>query len=598
MMTQKPSFKKWVTLLAALSFIVFIIYFIFFTDLRQVASVIEGVNIPMYLLAFACVIAGAVFNALTWRACLDSVSVKTTFRRVFNLSWVGAFLDCIIPGGWSGDVYITYLISKDKGVDGAKAFASIIIKDVLELAVVLGSLIVGMILLVLNYSVNSVLLIAIGLTLVFLSLPLLLIIYLSTNVSATKRLLQVVARLVARFKDKPFDYADLESKITDFHDGIMSMKKRPRAMVKPIVFQTISWIFDIIALFAVFVALGSTVGVDKIVITNTIVNNVRGQGVALAGFSQIISSQLYHVLGIDLALSQASSLLAGFANFWFKLVISFVFFQLYGLGTIAEKLLNRAFKEKTKRDKKDFQKQTDSNERDFEQKTDSDKKDFEKLRDNNARNYQEHKETARRDFEEKTDTDKNDRIEQMDTHRKDFKEKTDSDKKDFEKLRDKDERDYQEQRISNTRDFEEKTETDRKDFEKLNDNNARDHQEHKDIARRDFEEKTDSDKSARLEQRDIHRKDFEEKTDSDKKDFERLRDKDETDYQEHKDTNRKGFEEKTDSDKIDYKEQKSANKKRFKAKTDKDKKEFQDKKDLKEKTDKIQKDSEKQETAG
>ena len=405
MLTQKPEFKKWVTLLAALSFVVFILYFLFFTDLGEVAVVIVGVNVPIYLLAFVCVIGGAVFNALTWKATLDSVSIKTTFRRVFNLSWVGAFLDCIIPGGWSGDVFITYLISKDKGVDGSKAFASIIIKDVLELAVVLVSLIFGMILLVLNYSINSVLLIAIGLTLVFLALPLFLIIYLSTNVTATKRLLQVIVRLVARVKDKPFDSTDLENKITDFHNGIMSMKNHPRAMAKPLVFQTITWIFDIIALFAVFVALGSMVGVDRIVITNTIVNNIRGQGVALAGFSQIVSSQLYQVLGINISLAQASSLLAGFANFWFRLVVSFVFFQMYGLGTIAEKLLNRAFKEKTKKDKKDFKKQTDRNERDFEEKTGSERKDFEKLRDNNERDYKEHTDSARRDFEEKTGSD-------------------------------------------------------------------------------------------------------------------------------------------------------------------------------------------------
>ena len=458
MLTKKPEFKKWVTLLAALSFIIFILYFIFFTDLGQVAVVIEGINIPIYLLAFVCVIGGAIFNALTWKSTLDSVSVKTTFRRVFNLSWVGAFLDCIIPGGWSGDIFITYLISKDKDVDGSRAFASIIIKDVLELVVVLVSLIVGMILLVLNYSVNSVLLIAIGLTLVFLALPLFLIIYLSTNVSATKRLLRVLVRVVARVKHKPFDTADLESKITDFHDGIMSMKNRPRAMVKPLVFQTITWIFDIIALFVVFVALGSVVGVDKIVITNTIVNNIRGQGVALAGFSQIVSSQLYGVLGINISLAQASSLLAGFANFWFRLVVSFVFFQVYGLGTIAEKLLNRAFKEKTKKDKKDFKEQTESNQRDFEEKTDSDRRVFEKLSDSNESDYTEKRDNSRRDFEKKTD----------------------SDRRVFEKLSDNNETDYKAQRDTNRRDFEEKTDSDRKDFEKLSDNNENDYKVQRD----------------------------------------------------------------------------------------------------------------------
>ena len=59
-MTQKPSFKKWISLLAVLGFLVFILYFLFFTDLKQVAVVIEGVNVPIYLLSFVCVIGGAV----------------------------------------------------------------------------------------------------------------------------------------------------------------------------------------------------------------------------------------------------------------------------------------------------------------------------------------------------------------------------------------------------------------------------------------------------------------------------------------------------------------------------------------------------------
>jgi len=578
-LTSKPAFKKWISLLAGLGFLVFILYFLFFTDLSQVVVVIEGVSVPIYLLAFVCVICDAFFNALTWKATLDAVEVKTKFRRVFNLIWVGAFVDCLIPGGLAGDLFMTYLLSKDKGVDGAKALASVIIKDVLELVVVLGSVIIGMIFLVLNYSVNSFLLTAIGLTMVFLALPLILIVYLSTNVSATKRLLGILVGAMAKVRSKPFDTTDLEKKITEFHDGIMSMKKKPRAMVKPIVFQSVTWVFEILALFFVFVALGSQIGVDKIVITNTVVSNIRGQGVALAGFSQIVSSQLYGILGINLSLAQASSLLAGLANFWFRLVIAFVFFQMYGIGTIAEKIANRAFKEKTKKDKKDFKKQTESNERAFEEKTGSERKDFEKLRDNNEVGFKEQRDTNRRDFEEKTESDKSDRLEQRDIHRKDFKEKTDSDKTSFENQRDSNETDYKEQRESDRRDFEAKTDSDRKDFEKLRDNNKSDYEDQKNENKRVFEEKTESDKSDRLEQRDIHRKDFKEKTDSDKTSFENQRDSNETDYKERKDTDQKDFEEKTDSEKSDYNEQKDTDKKSFKEKTDKDKKDFQDKKD-------------------
>ena len=488
-MSNRPEIKKWVSLLAILGFVFFVVYLFFFTDLVKVAVIISGISVPIYFLVFVCVIGEAVFNTLAWKATLDNVSVKTTFKRVFSLGWVGAFLDCIIVGGWSGDIFIAYLLGRDKGVDVIKVAASVIVKDIIELLVTILSLIIGMILLILNYSINAFILAAIGITMMFFALPLILIVYLSTNISVTKRLLQFLVRIIARIRrKKPSDVFEqkIATQITNFHEVIMIIKNKPKSMIKPVIFQTMTWVCSIVALYLVFVSLGTIIGLDKIIITNTIVSTISNQGVALAGFSQIISSSLYQVLGINVSMAEASSLLAGFAGFWFVLVISFVFFQMYGLGTIAEKILNKAFREKTKKDKKDFKKQTDSNQRDFEEKTDSDRKDFEKLRDNNERDYKEHKDSARKDFEEKTDSDKSDRIEQRDIHRKDFKEKTDSDKK---------------------------------DFEKLSDNNESDYKEQKDTHQKDFEERKISDKSDYDEQKDVHKKDFEEKMDKDKKDF-------------------------------------------------------------------------------
>ena len=149
-MPNRPEIKKWVSLLAVFGFAVFIIYFFFFTDSREVATIIGGVNIPIYLLVFIFVVVQVVFDRLVWKASLDSVGVETTFKRVFNLGWVGYFLDCLIPGGWSGDVFITYLLGKDKGVNVVKVAAGMIIKDVLELLVVCLSLIIGIALLILN----------------------------------------------------------------------------------------------------------------------------------------------------------------------------------------------------------------------------------------------------------------------------------------------------------------------------------------------------------------------------------------------------------------------------------------------------------------
>src|SRR4030067_2352675 len=433
-MSNRPEIKKWVSLLAIIGFIIFVVYLFFFTDLVEVAVIISGISVPTYFLVFVCVIGEAVFNTLAWKATLDNVSVKTTFRRVFSLGWVGAFLDCIIVGGWSGDIFIAYLLGRDKGVDVIKVAASVIVKDIIELLVTILSLIIGMILLILNYSINAFILAAIGITMMFFALPLILIVYLSTNISVTKRLLQFLVRIIARIRrKKPSDVFEqkIATQITNFHEVIMIIKNKPKSMIKPVIFQTMTWVCSIVALYLVFVSLGTIIGLDKIIITNTIVSTISNQGVALAGFSQIISSSLYQVLGINVSMAEASSLLAGFAGFWVVLVISFVFFQMYGLGTISEKIFDKAFREKTKKDKKDFKKQTDSN-----------KKDFEKLSDNNESDYKEQKDSNRRDFEEKTD----------------------SDRKDFEKLRDNNERDYNEHKDSARKDFEEKTDKDKKDF--------------------------------------------------------------------------------------------------------------------------------------
>jgi hypothetical protein len=89
----------------------------------------------------------------------------------------------------------------------------------------------------------------------------------------------------------------------------------------------LSWSFDILALFLIFASIGYVVPADKVIITNSISANLQTQGSALVGFAQVVSSNIYTILGISPILSAASTVLVGFASFWFKLVISFFAFQ-------------------------------------------------------------------------------------------------------------------------------------------------------------------------------------------------------------------------------------------------------------------------------
>ncbi len=466
-MSNRPEIKRWVSLLAIVGLIIFVIYLFFFTDLTKVAVIISGISIPVYALVFFLVISEAAFNSLAWKATLDNVSVKTTFKRVFYLGWVGAFLDCLIVGGWSGDIFMTYLLGGDEGVDVVKVAGSVIVKNILELLVTLLSLIVGMVLLVLNYSISTFVLVAIGVTMAFFALPLFLIVYLSTNISVTKKLVGFLVKIVAKIKHKKPN-AEFEQKIAaqiaNFRDVIMIIKKKPKSMMKPIIFQTLTWFCSIAALYLVFISLGAFIDFDKIIITNTIVSTISNQGIALTGFSQIVSSGLYQVLGINISMAQASSLLGGFASFWFVFVLSFIFFELYGLGTVAEKLLNKAFKEKNKLDKQVFKEQTSNNQRDFKEKTESDKKDFEELNSINENDYREQRDSDRKDFEEKIEGQRKAFEKQRDDNKKDYNEQRGSDKKDFREKTDSDKSDFKEQKDADKKDFKDKMVKDKKAF--------------------------------------------------------------------------------------------------------------------------------------
>ena len=309
----------------------FLLYLFFFTDIGNVATIIGRTNLFLYSLAFICILASVTFNTLAWQKLLTSLSLRTSFRRVFNLSWVGIFVDAIIPGGWSGDAFKAYLLARDPEIDGGRTAASIVIKNVLELLLMLSISALGLTLLALNYTLESGVLIAIGTTMVLLTIPLIIILYLSTNLDAAKGIIRFFLRPTSSIRRKRFNVDEFEKRIEkslqNYHEGIVTLKSNPKALLPTVVSQILAWIFDILALFLIFASIGYFVPADKVIITNTISINLQTQGVALAGFAQLVSANVYVILEILPTVSAASTLLAGFASFWFKIIIAFFAFQ-------------------------------------------------------------------------------------------------------------------------------------------------------------------------------------------------------------------------------------------------------------------------------
>jgi uncharacterized protein (TIRG00374 family) len=323
--------KKSVLVSALLSYAALILFILYSVGLNELASVIGQMNFGIYGLAIASLILSLTFHTMVWFQLLNSLSLKLGFRRTYSLYWVGVFVDNLIPGGWSGDLFKAYLLNKDPSVESGKAVASVVAKNMYEAIFNLGSMILGIVLLVLNYKLAGSLLFSFGGIMVLLTLPLVMLLGASFRPEGAKKIIAAVFRFVSRLSRKRRNFTGLEAKVEkaleDYHEGMEILLRKPGMLFKPMVLSFLAWAFEVTTLLFVFASLGQLVSLDKVVIVRSIAGNVEAQGYAFIGYAQIITSEIYRVLGVPFAVGVSVAILGGVVIFFVKTVISYVAFH-------------------------------------------------------------------------------------------------------------------------------------------------------------------------------------------------------------------------------------------------------------------------------
>src|SRR3972149_4830356 len=149
-----PSMKL-IVVPALLGYSALVLYLFYFVGIGEVILVVGRVNLGIYALAIASVLISLVFHALVWFQLLRALSISLSFRKTTILYWVGVFVDNLIPGGWSGDLFKAYLLNKDPTVQSGKAVASVVAKNMYEAIFNLVNMIVGLVLLMLSYTLEG-----------------------------------------------------------------------------------------------------------------------------------------------------------------------------------------------------------------------------------------------------------------------------------------------------------------------------------------------------------------------------------------------------------------------------------------------------------
>jgi uncharacterized protein (TIRG00374 family) len=338
----KPRITRRILLFVSIGLVVLAVYLYYFIGTVNVVDAIKHTNLLWYTSAFVAFLASVLFYTLAWRSLLHNLNIKTRIREALLFAWAGMFFDSVIPDpGWSGDITKAYMLSKSSGQEPGRIVASVVSQKIIVTTVTMGSLICGLALLALNYTppTNVLLFVAIVLSLTVFSLFMLL--YLSASEKATAKILGWIIRagcFLLRDHWNPQDFREkAEQLLKRFHEGIDTLGSKPKALVRPISLSLLAWGFDISIIFLTFASLGYRAPVDKVLIVYALTGSLQAMGVSFLGFTEIIVSSSYAILGIPVAIAVSATLLTRVVTLWFKLIVSYFVFQWAGIGLLLGK---------------------------------------------------------------------------------------------------------------------------------------------------------------------------------------------------------------------------------------------------------------------
>ena len=326
--------------------LVFLIYIYFFIGINEIVAILRKVNLVYYSFAVASLFLIVLFNSLAWHYFLRPLSVKVSFRKAFLFTWIGNFVDLIIPAeAISGDASKVYLMAKESGENMGKMVASVISQRILAMVISLVSLIFSSIVLyTIRYELpvfvlNLVLLIIVGIVISLLFVFLCLL-----KQTLTRKLIDAVLRFLVFISRGRLKLDSMRVKATKmlcvFH-GSMGILKSPKFLVAPVFFSSLSWIISIVLSYLVFVSLGQHVDFILILVVISISVNIQHIPLGIpgeVGLVEIVMASLYGLLGVEAGIATAATVLIRLVTVWLRIVIGLIAVQWIDLKDLLKQL--------------------------------------------------------------------------------------------------------------------------------------------------------------------------------------------------------------------------------------------------------------------
>ena len=329
----------------------FIAYLVFFGDFEGFLTVLSTVNLAdyavFYSLAIAAVVLAVFFDSLIWYYLMDGLNVKMKFTKVMLYNWIGNFVEMVIPCETvCGEATRIYLAQKEPQSNTGISAATVISSRMLSTFVYTAGLLAGFAALALTrqlpiYLLAPVVLVSAGTATVIIA-----VLYIALKDGAAERFVNLLMRAVAVIVKNPAKLEgrkeSLQKTLFSFSETFKTYKKKPRLLVKPVIFAVIAWFFSLLVYLMVFYALNFTrISLLDLATVYSISSTVE---TLTAGFPvgavEITMINLYSMYGVPVAVAAAATTLTRLLTFWCQVLIGYPLVNFLGMkGSVADSVL-------------------------------------------------------------------------------------------------------------------------------------------------------------------------------------------------------------------------------------------------------------------
>jgi uncharacterized protein (TIRG00374 family) len=359
MESPKPKLTLKTLLFPLIGLVAFFGYiYLFHVDILGIIATLQRADPLPYALAAVLSLVEVFFFSVSWRVLVNFLLIKLSVVRSYLFVWYGIFVDILVPAeSVSGEALRVYLVTKEQGESTfGRVVASLVTHRLLGMTMNVGILIVGMVLLFDETTINPlifnlILIVSFGIT-----LTLLLIMLFSFKEQWSLKVIDWLVRVgkfisrgrwkgqLIRIKREACEIAK------SFHGSMNEFKHSPKALIFSLFYLGITWILSLSIPYLIFMSLRFSISWSVILITATITLAIKSIPLGVpfeVGLPEITMTTLYTSLGVPAGISATATILTRLLTLWLRFFVGFIAQQWLELRPVLAPSSNNISVEKT-----------------------------------------------------------------------------------------------------------------------------------------------------------------------------------------------------------------------------------------------------------